>query len=79
LLKVSYKPLEILLAKEGVDRKYLHENLRIANGTIAKIRKGEYIALSVIERICDHFDVPIQDVVEFVRVDEDGNEIEREA
>ena len=74
MLKVSYKPLEILLIKEGKDRKYLHETLRIANGTLAKISKGEYIALSVIERICDHFDVPIQDVVEFVRVDEDGNE-----
>jgi len=79
MLKVSYKPLEILLIKEGVDRGYLHNELRIANGTIAKIRKGEYIALSVIERICDHFDVPIQDVAQFVRVDEDGNEIEREA
>ena len=77
LIKISYEPLEILLIKEGKNRKYLQEELLIAPGTLAKIAKREYIALSVIERICDHFDVPIQDVVEFVRVDEDGNEIER--
>ena len=74
MLKVSYKPLEILLIKEGKDRKYLHETLRIANGTLAKISKGEYIALSVIERICNHFDCQIQDVVQFVKVSEDEDE-----
>lgn len=71
MLKVSYKPLEILLVKRGKNRKYLKEELLIAPGTISKIAKGEYIALSVIKRICEHFDVPIQDVVQFVKVDED--------
>lgn len=67
-MKISYQPLEILLIKEGKNRKYLKEELLIAPGTLAKIAKGEYIALSVIERICDHFDCEIQDVVQFVRV-----------
>lgn len=73
-MKLSYEPLEILLIKHGKNRKYLHEKLLIANGTIAKIAKGEYIALSVIHRICEHFDCQIQDVVQFVKVDkeEDG-------
>jgi len=75
----SYKPLDITLIKNGKNKTYLRENLRISSSTIAKMAKNETVAMSVLLKICDHFDVPIQDVVEFVRVDEDGNEIEREA
>lgn len=74
MLKISYKPLELLLVKEGVNRKYLHEELLIANGTLAKISKGEHIAMSVIQRICDHFDCQIQDVVQFERVPDEEDE-----
>ena len=75
----SYKPLDITLIKNGKNKTYLREELRISSSTIAKMAKNETVAMSVLLKICDHFDVPIQDVVEFVRVDEDGNEIEREA
>lgn len=71
MLKVSYRPLEILLAVKGKNRKYLKEELLISPGTLAKISKGEYISLSVLLKICDHFDCQIQDVVEFVRVEDE--------
>lgn len=70
MLKVSYEPLEILLIKNNKNRKYLQETLKISPSTLAKVSKGEHISLSVIQRICDHFDCQIQDVVQFVR-DED--------
>ena len=75
----SYKPLDITLINNGKNKTYLREELRISSSTIAKMAKNETVAMSVLLKICNHFDVPIQDVVEFVRVDEDGNEIEREA
>jgi len=76
----SYKPLDITLIKNGKNKTFLREDLRISSSTIAKMAKNETIAMSVLLKICDHFDVPIQDVVEFVKVnedkDEEGNEIE---
>jgi len=77
--KISYLPLEILLLKKGRNKQYLREVVKVSPSTISRISKNEVVSLDVLKRICDHFDVPIQDVVEFVRVDEDGNEIEREA
>jgi len=76
----SYKPLDITLIKNGKNKTFLREDLRISSSTIAKMAKNETVAMSVLLKICDHFDVPIQDVVGFVRIDEDkdeqGNEIE---
>ena len=72
ILKPSYKPRDYLLLDKGVNKTYLKEELKIAPGTIAKMAKGEFIALSVIMRICEHFDCQIQDVVQFVKTDEDG-------
>lgn len=79
LSKISYLPLEILLLKKGKNKQYLREVVKVSPSTISRISKGDVVSLDVIKRICDHFDVPIQDVVEFVRVDENGIEIEGEA
>lgn len=75
----SYRPLDITLINKGKNKSFLREDLRISSSTIAKMAKNETVAMSVLLKICDHFDVPIQDVVEFVRIDEDGNEIDDEA
>ena len=55
----SYKPLDITLIKHGKNKSYLREELRISSSTIAKMAKNETIAMSVLLKICDHFDVPI--------------------
>ncbi|MBX7000224.1 XRE family transcriptional regulator [Bacillus aerophilus] len=36
---------------------------------VAKLNKNEYVALSVIHKICEYLDCPIQEVVEFVKED----------
>ena len=73
--KISYLPLEILLLKEGKNKQYLRNELNIAPSTTTRISKNEIISLDIIQRICDHFDCQIQDVVQFVRVpDEDEGE-----
>ena len=77
--KISYLPLEILLLNKGRNKQYLREVVKISPSTLSRISKREVVSLDVLKRICDHFDVPIQDVVEFVRIDEDGIEIDDEA
>ena len=41
---------------------------------MAKMDRGEYVALSVLERICLTLDCDIGDVVEIVKEPEDGGE-----
>lgn len=72
MLRPSYKPLEILLIERDTNKEYLKNELRISPATLAKMSKGENVAMSVLLKICEHFDCQIQDVVQFVKTDEDG-------
>ena len=67
----SYKPLDITLINNGKNKSFLREELRISSSTIAKMAKNETVAMSVLLKICEHFDCQVQDVVQFVKVDED--------
>ena len=68
MLVPSYKPLDILLINKGKNKTYLRNTLKISSSTLAKMSNREMIAMSVLLKICDHFDCEIQDVVQFVRV-----------
>jgi putative transcriptional regulator len=70
-LKPSYKPLEITLIRKDKTRSDLREDLKISPSTLAKMSKGEHVAMSVIEKICDYLDCGIEDVVEFIKTEED--------
>lgn len=72
-LRLSYKPLKITLLMKDKTKRNLKEELGLAPATIAKLSKNEYVALSVIHKICEYLECPIQDVVEFM---EDSNETE---
>lgn len=74
MLIPDYTPLNVLLAKEGKNKTYLRENLKISSSTLAKMSKNEEVAMSVLLKICDHFDCQIQDVVQFIRVEDEENE-----
>lgn len=62
----TYNPLWKLLIDRGMTR----EDLRIAIGaspsTMAKMSKGEYMAMSILEKICDYLHVGLNDVVEYI-------------
>ncbi len=65
-LKISYKPMEITLIKRDKTRSDLKKDLGISPSTLAKMSKGEVVALTVILKICEYLKCPIQEVVEFV-------------
>ncbi|WP_340030097.1 helix-turn-helix domain-containing protein [Paenibacillus sp. FSL H7-0940] len=65
-LKPSYKPMEITLIKRDKSKTYLRTQLGISPSTIAKMSNGEFVALSVIARICEDLDCRIEDVIEFI-------------
>jgi putative transcriptional regulator len=62
--QLSYLPLEITLVRKNVNRQRLREAGIVSGNTLSKIKKGEYLSLDVIERLCRYLDCDIQDVVQ---------------
>jgi DNA-binding Xre family transcriptional regulator len=64
-MKTSYNNLWKLLIDNNMQQKDLIDKLGISSTTIAKMGKGEKVSLDVLERICEHFDCNIGDVISF--------------
>ncbi|MGG2091217.1 helix-turn-helix transcriptional regulator [Bacillus sp. S13(2024)] len=65
-LKASYKPMEITLIKRDKTKSDLKRELKISPSTLAKMSKGENVALSVLISICEYLECNISDVIELV-------------
>ncbi|AHF07175.1 helix-turn-helix domain-containing protein [Desulfitobacterium metallireducens] len=65
-MSFSFKPLFKLL----VDRDMTAEDLRKALGfsfsTMAKMKKGEYVSLEVLDKICNYLHCNLSDVLKHV-------------
>ena len=66
-MKISYKKLWMLLIQRDITKVRLKRDLGLAAGTMSKLNKGEYVALSVLLRICEYLDCDIGDICEAVR------------
>lgn len=71
-MRVSYKKLWIKLAENEISPVTIRKDLKIATGTMTKLRKNEEVALSVLLRICEYLDCNIGDVCDFVKKEEDS-------
>ena len=65
-MKVSYKKLWMLLLERDISKMKFREDLKLATGTMAKLNKGDEVALSVLLRICEYLDCDIGDICEAV-------------
>ena len=59
----SYTPLFTLLVQKGMTKTQLREAVGIGTGTLAKMSKGEYVAMEVLDKICNYLDCNIEDVI----------------
>ena len=66
---ISYKPLWKLLIEHGKKKTDLREIADISSGTLAKLGKNQPVNLVVVDRICQYFNCPVSDVIEFVQED----------
>jgi putative transcriptional regulator len=73
-LKPSYKPLEITLIKKDKTKTDLKRDLKISPATLAKISKGENIAISVLISICEYLDCNLDEVIELIENKENPSE-----
>lgn len=66
MLPFSFNPLWKLLIDKGMTREELRTTLGISPSTMAKMSKGEYIAMEILDRICTHFNCSLTDIVEYM-------------
>ena len=59
----SYTPLFTLLVQKGMTKTQLREAIGIGTGTLAKMSKGEYVAMEVLDKICNYFECNIEDII----------------
>ena len=68
----SYKPMEITLIKKDKTKTDLKKDLKISPATLAKMSKGENVALSILITICEYLECNIEDVIELVPTEENN-------
>ena len=61
-MRISYKKLWLLLLERDISKAMLRTDLKLATGTMAKLNKGEEVALSVLMRICRYLRCDIGDI-----------------
>ena len=65
-MAISYNGLWKLLIDKNMKKLALKEKVGFSTGTLAKLSKNEYVALSVLERICETLDCQIGDIVAYI-------------
>lgn len=63
---ISYKPLFMLLLKKDMTKVQLRDAISISPGTLAKMSKGDYVSLEVLERICLYLGCQLSDIAEIL-------------
>lgn len=64
---ISYKPLFRLLLEKNMSKTQLREAIGFSTATLAKLSKGEYVSLEILDKICTHMQCNIADVIEYVK------------
>lgn len=60
----AFKPLWHLLLEHEMNKTEFREKLGLSSATLAKLGKDEYVSLEVIDKICTHFGVQPNEVME---------------
>lgn len=61
----SYKPLWRLLLEKDLNKTEMREKLGISPATLAKMGKDEYISMEILDKVCTHFEVQPNQVIEW--------------
>ena len=64
---ISYAPLMSTLHKKRISKTDLQKLTGMSPSTLAKIGKDEYVALKIIDEICNKLDCNIEDVIVHVK------------
>lgn len=63
----SYKPLWKTLIDKEINKTQLKEKINSSSRTITTMANNEYVAMSVLDKICNELNCEISDVIEHVK------------
>ena len=63
-MAICYNRLWKLLIDKGLKKTDLKAIANISNSTLAKLGKGEYVSMEIIERLCRALDCNVEDIME---------------
>lgn len=63
---ISFEPLQILLIKRNISKMDFIRLMSISPSTAAKMWKNEYVAMKIVDDICNMLHVPMTDVIKHV-------------
>lgn len=62
----SYTPLWKLLLDKNLKKTELKERLGMSPATLAKLSKNKNVSMEVLDKICDHLDCRIEEILEHI-------------
>ena len=69
LTLVSYKPLFKLLVDRNMSKADLRRLADISPNTMTKLRRGEEVSMSILNKICSALQVSYGDIMEYVHLE----------
>jgi len=65
-MRISYRPLWVMLAQKEMTKKELREQSGISTASLAKLGKGENITTDVLLKICKTLNCNINQIIESI-------------
>jgi|O1105metagenome_2_1110794.scaffolds.fasta_scaffold00240_22 putative transcriptional regulator len=73
---IVYNKFNRLLEEKGISKTELQKKLKISPSTMSNFGKNQYVALSVIDKICTELKCQPGDIMEWVENEDDLKKIE---
>lgn len=70
-MRISYRPLWVMLAQRDMTKKELRERSGISTASLAKLGKGQNITTDVLLKICKALNCNINEIIESFPENED--------
>lgn len=70
-MRISYRPLWVMLAQRDMTKKELRERSGISTASLAKLGKGQNITTDVLLKICKALNCNINEIIESIPENED--------
>lgn len=61
----SYKPLWRLLLEKEMTKTQMREQIGLSSATLAKMSKDQYVSMEILDKLCTHFKVQPNDIIEW--------------
>ena len=76
---VSYKPLFKLLVDRNMSKADLRRAAEISPNTMTKLRRGEEVSMTILNRICAALGVSYGDIIEYIPENAERKATKKEA